>query len=203
MILQGGSMPPIEPVTVMRGTQRDLAFQFGPLPGFRLGNVVAYEFELPQRFEPWPGRTRLERTFVLLDVGVSFANPCWVRELRGDGTVVEMDPRGRDSWYVDLISVEAQGDRYILRDLYIDVIVPTDGRHYRMLDFDDYADAMADGSLPLADAIDGLRRWQRFLDRHLHADRSPAAAWTDFPPQSIQPLAALPAPFGLPVRWED
>src|SRR5689334_22935141 len=66
----------IEPVEVLRGTHKDLTFQFGPLPGFRLDNVVAYEFELPERFEPWPGRTRLERTFVLLDVGVSFANPC-------------------------------------------------------------------------------------------------------------------------------
>jgi hypothetical protein len=65
-----------EPVEVIRGTHHDLEFAFGPLPGFRHGDVVAYEFELPVRFEPWPGRTRLERTFVLLDVGVSFANPC-------------------------------------------------------------------------------------------------------------------------------
>ncbi len=95
----------IEPVEVLRGTHKDLSFQFGPLPGFRLDNVVAYEFELPERFEPWPGRTRLERTFVLLDVGVSFANPCWVRDTRPDGTVVTIDPRGRDSWYVDLVTV--------------------------------------------------------------------------------------------------
>jgi hypothetical protein len=39
--------------------------------------VLAYEFELPARFEPWPGRTRLERVFVLLDTGVSLALPCW------------------------------------------------------------------------------------------------------------------------------
>ncbi|MGH2368106.1 MAG: hypothetical protein ACRDI2_07900, partial [Chloroflexota bacterium] len=84
----------------MRGAYRDSGSLFGPLPGFRLANVVAYEFELPERFEPWPGRTRLERTFVLLDVGVSFANPCWVRAAEPAGSVVEMDPRGRDSWYV-------------------------------------------------------------------------------------------------------
>ncbi len=194
-------MAQLEQVEVLRGTQRDLAFQFGPLPGVRLGTVVAYEFELPARFEPWPGRTRLERTFVLLDVGVSFAIPCWVRERRADGSMVERDQRDREAWYVDLVAVEAEGDRYTFRDLYIDVIVPTDGRHYRMLDFDDYADALAAGILPLAEAIDGLRRWQRFLDRHLHADRSPQAAWTDFPPQSIRRLAALPAPLGPPVCW--
>jgi hypothetical protein len=193
-------MAALERVEVMRGTQRDPALQFGPLPGFRLGDVVAYEMELPERFEPWPGRTRLERTFVLLDVGVSFAQPCWVRENRPDGSVVEVDPRGRDSWYVDLLAVEQQGGRYILRDLFIDVIVPTDGRHYRMLDLDDYADAMAAGTLPLDLAIDGLRRWQCFLDRHLHAERWPSAAWSDFPPRSIQALAELAGPFGDPVR---
>ena len=196
-------MPMIERVEVMRGTQRNLAFEVGPLPGYRLGNVVAYEFELPKRFEPWPGRTRLERTFVLLDVGVSFANPCWVRQTKPDGSVVEVDPHGRDSWYVDLVKVEVQGDRYIVRDLYIDVIVPTDGRHYRMLDLDEYADAMSDGTLSLDDAIDGLRRWQHFLDRYLHTERWPIGAWSDFPPQSIRQLFELPAPFAEPVRVED
>lgn len=68
-------MVAIEPVEVLRGTHRDLAVRFGPLPGVRHENVVAYEFALPERFEPWPGRTRLERTFVLLDVGVSFPIP--------------------------------------------------------------------------------------------------------------------------------
>ena len=191
-----------ERVDVLRGTHKDLAFAFGPLPGFRLGSVVAYEWELPERFEPWPGRTRLERTFVLLDLGVSFANPCWVRETKADGSVVEADPRGQDSWYVDLITVEMQGNRYMFRDLYIDAMVPTDGRHYRMLDLDEYADAMADGRLSFSVAIDGLRRWQRFLDQHLHKDRFPPTTWSDFPPASIRHLYEMNETFGTPVRWE-
>lgn len=191
-----------EPVEVIRGTHKHPSLRFGPLPGYRLDNVVAYEWELPARFEPWPGRSLVERTFVLLEVGVSFANPCWVRERRLDGTVVEVDPRGRDSWYVDLITVEQEGERYLFRDLYIDVIVPTDGRHARLLDLDEYADALADGTLALAEAIDGLRRWQHFLDRYLHTSRWPPDSWADFPPAAIQPLAALPAPFGKPTRWE-
>jgi len=186
----------------MRGRHGDVGPLFGPLPGVRLGEVVAYEFELPARFEPWPGRTRLERTFVLLDVGVSFANPCWVRAGNPDGSVFEVDPKGADSWYVDLVTVDVQGDRYTFRDLYIDVIIPTDGRHHRMLDLDEFADAMAEGTLSLEDAIDGLRRWQRFLDRYLHADRWPQAEWSDFPPASIRSLFELPAPFADPVRWE-
>jgi len=193
---------PAERVEVMRGAHRDQGSLFGPLPGLRLGDVVAYEFELPERFEPWPGRTRLERTFVLLDVGVSFANPCWLRATEPDGSVVEMDPRGRDSWYVDLVTVEEHLDQYTFRDLYVDVIVPTDGRHYRMLDLDEFADAMADGTMSLEDAVDGLRCWQRFLDRYLHADRWPPAEWSDFPPLSIRSLLELPVPFGEPVRWD-
>ena len=192
----------VERVQVIRGRHGDVGPLFGPLPGVRLGEVVAYEFELPARFEPWPGRTRLERTFVLLDVGVSFANPCWVRAGNPDGSVFEVDPKGADSWYVDLVTVDVQGDRYTFRDLYIDVIIPTDGRHHRMLDLDEFADAMAEGTLSLEDAIDGLRRWQRFLDRYLHADRSPQAEWSDFPPASIRSLFELPAPFADPVRWE-
>ena len=195
-------MTRIERVEVMRGHHRDLGALFGPLPGLRLGDVVAYEFELPKRFEPWPGRTHLERTFVLLDVGVSFANPCWVRARNGDGSLAEMDPNGRDSWYVDLVKVNMQDDRYTFRDLYIDVIVPTDGRHSRMLDLDEYADAIAEGTLSLEDAIDGLRRWQRFLNRYLHADRWPPTEWSDFPPKSIRSLFDLAAPLAEPVRWE-
>jgi len=191
-----------EGIEVMRGGYRDPGSLFSPLPGVRVGDVVAYEFELPERFEPWPGRTRLERTFVLLDVGVSFANPCWRRATEADGSVVEMDPRGSDSWYVDFVTVEEHRDRYTFRDLYLDVIVPTDGRHYRILDLDEFADAMADGSMSLEEAADGLRRWQRFLDRHLHADRWPSAEWSDFPPGSIRDLIELAAPFGEPVRWD-
>ena len=186
----------------MRGGHGSPGPLFGPLPGRRLGDVIAYEFELPDRFEPWPGRTRLERTFVLLDVGVSFANPCWQRATEPGGTVAEMDPRGRDSWYVDLITVEEHGDRYTLRDLYVDLIVPTDGRPYRVLDLDEFADAQAEGMISLQDAVDALRRWQRFLDRHLHTDRWPPTEWSDFPPASIRDLSAIAAPFGDPVRWD-
>lgn len=195
---------PLERVEVMRGVHRDPKPLFGPLPGLRLGDVVAYEFELPERFEPWPGRTRLERTFVLLDVGVSFANPLWQRATEpGGGPVVEMDPRGKESWYVDLVTVEDHGDRYTFRDLYLDLIVPTDGRPYRMLALDEFADAMADGTMTLEDAVDGLRRWQRFLDRHLHADRWPPAEWVRLSPCVDPDVARVRRPFGELVKSED
>lgn len=192
--------PEIEPVNVWRGAHGDPVPLFGPLPGYRDGSVVAYEFELPERFEPRPGRTRIERTFVLLDLGISFADVCWLHEHRPDGSTETVDPDG--GWYVDLISVEDGAGGFAFRDLYIDVIVPKDGRHSRMLDLDEYGDAMATGALSREQAIDGLRRWQRFLDRHLHEDRFPAANWTDFPPAAVKRLAELPSPFAPPVRWE-
>src|SRR5258708_5375985 len=172
------------PIEVMRGRHGDERL-FGPLPGARHEGVVAYEFELPDSFEPWPGRTLLERTFVLLDLGVSFANPCWVRLVKPDGTVIDREREGSGTWYVDLVTVEQRGDRYIIRDLYVDVMVPTDGRHYRILDLDEFANAIDNGSLSVEQATDALRRWQGFLNRPLHAGRAPVENWTDFPPVAI------------------
>jgi predicted RNA-binding protein associated with RNAse of E/G family len=101
-------------------------------------------------------------------------------------------------WYVDLVTVSAGDGRFTVWDQYLDLIVATDGRPYRMLDLDELAAAVQEGALPWPDAVDALRRRQRLLDRHLHAGRFPAAGWADFPPAVIEPLAALPAP--LPAR---
>jgi hypothetical protein len=59
----------MEQVEVWRGRHGDPVPLFGPLPGVRSGVVLAHEFELPAQFIPWPGRTLLERTFVLPDTG--------------------------------------------------------------------------------------------------------------------------------------
>jgi hypothetical protein len=181
----------MEQVEVWRGRHGDPVPLFGPLPGVRSGDVLAYEFQLPAQYIPWPGGTLLERTFVLLDLGVSMALPAW----RANAAVSREDS-GPGTWYVDLVHVTARPGSVIVRDLYIDVMVPTDGRHQRLLDLDEYADAMEAGQLDAAVAVDGLRRWQRFLDRHLHAARDPQDGWTDFPPQRLGELAALPAPLG-------
>jgi hypothetical protein len=195
-------MAAVERVQVWRGVHGDPVPLFGPLPGVRAGDTLAYEFELPARFIPWPRRTPLERVFVLLDIGVSMSLPPWrrMRTINGGSTPgVDADHDAATSWYVDLVDVTVDHGTIIVRDLLLDVIVPTDGRHHRLLDLDEYADAIAAGQLPIDVAVDGLRRWQQFLDRHLHADRDPRHGWTDFPPQRIGELAALPAPLGPPV----
>lgn len=185
-------------VEVWRGAHGDPVPPFGPLPGIRVGDTLAYEFQLPDRFIPWPGRSRLERVFVLLDLGVSMARPCWRRMRTDDGEIDGMDAdlQAPSTWYVDLIHVTHQDGRIILRDLYIDVMVPMDGRHYRLLDLHEFADAIEARQLDTALAVDGLRRWQRFLDQHLHDGRDPVDHWVDFPPQRVRALSALPAPLG-------
>jgi hypothetical protein len=174
------SEPRLESVQVMRGHS-------GPFPGVRLGHAMAYEFALDRSLVPRPGMTGLERVFVLLDVGVQLSNPPYWR--------------GEDAacWYVDLVTVSGGEGIFTVRDQYVDLIVATDGRPYRMLDLDEFATAVQKGALSWPDAVDALRRWQRFLDRHLHRERFPAAGWADFPPAVIEPLAALPAPLSAPV----
>lgn len=193
----------IDRVQVYRASRKNLGHRFGPLPGIRANGVVAYEFGLPERFEPWPGRSRLERVFVLLELGVSFANPLWIRAVNDDGSVIDRSREGEDCWYVDLITVEEDSNHYTFTDLYIDVMVPTNGRHYRMLDLDEFADAIERGHVTLREVVDALRRWQQFLDRYLHSKRWPTADWSDFPPAAIRDLAKMPSPLGTPVFWED
>jgi hypothetical protein len=195
----------VERVQVWQGRYGDPVPLFGPLPGVRDGDVVAYEFALPARFEPWPGRTQLERVFVLLDTGVGLALPCWRTTVTPQGQQIPGVDATRTegtTWYIDLLHVTDHGGEVIVRDLYIDVMVPTDGRHYRQLDFDEFADAIEARVVPVGVATDALRRWQLFLDRHLHRDRDPAAQWADFPPKAIEELAVLPAPLGPVVTWQ-
>jgi Protein of unknown function (DUF402) len=189
----------VDSVEVWRGAFGDDDPPFGPLPGVRSGNVVAYEFALSDRFRPWPGQTLLERAFILTDVGVGLSFPPWQFVITDDGGLtpgVDADRPEGATWYVDLLHVADNGSEVMVRDLYIDLMVPIDGRHQRMLDLDEFADAIEAGDLPIAVAVDGLRRWQRFLDTYVHRDRDPRATWTNFPPAQIAELAALAAPLG-------
>jgi hypothetical protein len=181
----------MEQIEVWQGRHGDPVPLFGPLPGIRHDDALAYEFELSARFVPWPGRSRLMRVFVLLDLGVALSLPAW-RSRQG----VDQHKREPSSWNVDLDHVTTGPGSVVVRDLYIDVLVPVDGRHQRLLDLDEFADAIEAGQLDAITAVDGLRRWQRFLDRHLHAARDPSDQWTDFPPRRLSDLAALPAPLG-------
>lgn len=145
------------------------------VPALRDGDVLVWDYVVPDT-----GTTG--RSYLLLELGVKLTiPPIWIQ-------------RGDPVWYVDLTIVTREADLYRVVDLDIDVFVPTDGRPYRMLDLDEFADAIEVGEFTLEEALDGLRRWQRFLDTHLHrfGPGDVHAGWRDFPPAAIAPLTALP-----------
>jgi len=149
-----------------------------PVNASRWGNVVMWDFPRLKPTVDDPERIWTERSYLLLDVGVQLKLPhFWLDEHPG-------------VWYVDLVKIEDEGNLIRVRDLYLDAIVPTDGRPYRMIDAEEYADAMEAGELSVPDAIDGLRRWQRFLETYLHirGQASPDPMWRDFPPACIHEM---------------
>src|ERR1700759_276098 len=107
----------MERVEVWRGRHGDPVPLAGPLPGVISGDVLAYEFELAGHLPPWPGRTRLERAFVLLDLGVSMSLPAW-RPSAGP----DRDRGEPVTWYVDLVQVTGGLGSVIVRDLYIYIL---------------------------------------------------------------------------------
>ncbi|MBT3273984.1 MAG: DUF402 domain-containing protein [Spirochaetales bacterium] len=102
--------------------------------------------------------------------------------LLGKGVKLMYEPWGWEhEWYADIISIDQiQDDIIELRDLLVDIIIEGDGPTYRVIDLDDLADAVENGSISPNDHGDCLRKLQRFLDKHLHAGK-------DFPPKIIEP----------------
>ncbi len=116
--------------------------------GLRWGGVVAYDWGFEAQ-----GGEHVQRSFVLLDDGVQINQP------------VLFPQQQQGWWYCDLVSVVDDGDIVSVDDMWIDVVVGPPDQPYRVLDLDDYAKALADGRLTLVDAVEGLTRAQRFLDR--------------------------------------
>jgi hypothetical protein len=147
-----------------------------PVIARRCGNVVCWDFPRHKPTADDPHRIWIERSYLLLDVGVQLKLPHWWAD------------EHPGVWYVDLVQIVDDGDVLRVRDLYLDVIVPTDGRPYRMLDAEEFGDAIEAGELSVADAVDGLRRWQLFLDTYLHirGQLSIDPIWRDFPPACLR-----------------
>jgi hypothetical protein len=150
----------------------------GSYPGIRSGRVCAYEFSVPEHYEI-RGTDRTQRAFVLLDEHIQLQNP-----------LTFLEPF-EEWWYVDLVQVH-EGDLDItVVDHWLDVAVPPDGQPYRVMDGDEFADAVADGKITLEQATNGIRRLQEFLDRYLHGPLDVrgfdalATGWHDFPPKAL------------------
>lgn len=153
----------------------------------RHGNVAAYDFEIPVSYRVH-GPARRQRVFLLVDEHIQLNQP------------LTFFPPRSGWWYVDLVEIDVAGDHLTVVDHWIDVLVPPPGQPYRVIDIDEFADAMHSGQLPAGDAIDGLRRLQAFLDRHLHGSRDdphryePRDRWPDFPPAALDPLLDVSIP---------
>jgi hypothetical protein len=151
-------------------------------PGVRTGDgVVAYDVPI---LPPWqvPGRPTTDRCFVIAGEGVQITRPnTFTGALEG-------------GWYIDLVELEeVEPKRLVVRDLYADIVIPPTSRRYEVLDLDELADALEDGSIDAATAIRVLRNTQRFIDAHLrNLDQDALDSWPDFPPATVMALAAFP-----------
>jgi hypothetical protein len=152
------------PVTVVRNRQIRAA-------GLRLGDAVAYDWGFRQH-----GRDYEQRSFVLVDEGFQLSQPPNFPSLQTGW------------WYCDLVRVAVDGDVLHVDDDWIDVIVGPGDHPYRVLDLDEFGEALRDGVLGPAEAAAGLARTQAFLDRHLNRRHGAEQVWPDFPPESIEPL---------------
>ncbi|MGW4651226.1 DUF402 domain-containing protein [Kitasatospora sp. NPDC004289] len=151
--------------------------------GIRRGNVVAYDWGFHEA-----GTDHVQRTFVLLEESVQINQP------------VTFPPQQRGWWYCDLVSVEWDGPgQRLLRtaDLWIDVVVGPPDHPYRLLDLDDFADALADGRIGTERAAEALRQAQRFLDRRLNRRHETTRSWPAFPPAEVSGLLTA----DLPRDW--
>ncbi|WP_133977311.1 DUF402 domain-containing protein [Kribbella voronezhensis] len=144
-------------------------------------NVVAYDVPILPQWQA-PGRPTVDRCFVLVDEGVQVMRPnTFTGALEG-------------GWYVDLVEVEeTEPNQLVVHDLKVDILVPPGSFRYEMLDLDEFADAIEDGSIDAATALRVLRSTQRFVDTHLrNLDQAVLGSWPDFPPASVLKLAELP-----------
>jgi hypothetical protein len=157
------------PIAVMRGA-------WGPFPGARLGRVACYDFPLREQDFVRPGLPRQDRSYLLLDEGIQLSCPPGFPEEQAGW------------WYVDLVEIAEHGNELTVTDHYLDVIIGPPGHYYRVLDMDEFGDAIAEGKLTPDQAVAGLRHFQRFLDTHLNRRHETNLEWPDFPPAVLQPL---------------
>ncbi len=167
-------MTPLEPLQVLRG-------EYGPFPGVRLGRIACYDFPLRDGDYVRPGELRRDRSFLLLDHGIQLSRPPGFPEEQAGW------------WYIDLVEIEERGSDLTVTDHYLDVIVGPPGHYYRILDMEEFGDAIDEGKLTSSQAVTGLRNFQWFLDTHLNRRHDLTLEWPDFPPAAIRPLQQLPS----------
>lgn len=165
--------PPIENVSVLHRSGQWC-------PGRRIGEVAAYDVRILPQYQV-PGQPTVNRCYLLLDQGVQLTRP------------VTFQGPVEGWWYVDLVEIEHTGAGLVVRDLYVDFLVPPGAGRYHVLDLDELGDALSGGKITAAECATVLIRTQRFIERHLRGDEEGSVdPPRQFPPAGIAGLQQLP-----------
>lgn len=116
------------------------------------------------------------RFFVVPDKHIMFAD---------ESSLTQVIPNAH--WYVHIVDAfEYDPERRIwcVEDREIDVIVEPGLQSYRVIDLEEFGEAVEDGSLSLSDARRILTGLQQFLDEFLHSK--------SFPPKVVQQWTIIP-----------
>ncbi|MCM3126930.1 MULTISPECIES: DUF402 domain-containing protein [unclassified Paenibacillus] len=100
-----------------------------------------------------------------------------------EGVKIIHEPWGwTNEWYVDLVDIKMNNDaEIVLTDLYIDIVIEGNGPTYRLIDLEEYADAVSQGLICTKDMNKHLTQVQLFLEKYLHRGKV-------FPPKQIEVL---------------
>ena len=131
---------------------------------------MGYEEEGVLRFD-FTNKRGSRRFFVMPEKCVMFAD---------ESSLEQTIPNA--SWYIHVVDAdEAEPGVWVIEDRELDIVVEGDLHTYRVIDLDDFGQAMSQGRISLPDARRILERTQQFLDAYLHQGK--------FPPEEIRPWA--------------
>jgi predicted RNA-binding protein associated with RNAse of E/G family len=133
----------------------------GPFGTLTYVDVAAGRLSYGQTFtlDEHPVLSSLE-AHVLPEFGVRVVRFCR-RNAKADDYAYYVDDDY--DYYVDIVSVTEQGERWVVRDLYLDVLV-FNGVRAKILDTDEYLAARAEGHMDAPEADDALLKLHEFLD---------------------------------------
>lgn len=84
------------------------------------------------------------------------------------------------TWYIDLVQIKYENNEMVLIDLYLDVLVKDNGNDFKIVDFDDLADALVEGKVSSIDLEKPLKGFQKFLNENLYNHQYPPAEIKDY-----------------------
>ncbi|RZU13693.1 uncharacterized protein DUF402 [Kribbella rubisoli] len=150
-------------------------------PGRRVGDVVAYDVKILPKYQV-PGRPTVDRSYLLLNEGIQLTKPA----------VFEGPVEGW--WYVDLVEIDHTDAGLVVRDLYVDLLIPPAANRYQLLDLDEFADALSTGQITPTQCATVLTQTQHFINHYLRGEaEGPIGESRAFPPAEVVALEQLPS----------